>query len=44
VGRGGYRAQGRDKKDAPGLEEVREGVQLGMRQMFGTRRGKNNDD
>jgi len=41
VGRGGYRAQGRDKKDALGVEEVREGVQLGMRQMFGTRTGKN---
>ena len=27
VGRGGYRAQVRARKDAPGLEEVREGVQ-----------------
>jgi len=41
VGRGGYRSQGREKKDALGAEEVQEGVQLGMRQMFGTRRGKN---
>jgi len=41
VGRGGYSAQGRVRKDALGLEEVRDGVQLGMRQMFGTRRGKN---
>jgi len=28
VGRGDYRARGRDKKDALGPEEVREGVQL----------------